>query len=116
MMSAIPGYHPGMGHPGAGHPMAPGMQQGPNPQGANGGMPHHMAHQMAVSAPGGQMNPAMMGAMQQGVVNPNAQFSHMNPAAAQMMHAAQFGPGCEFLVVLCRRPWSGTRAPPPPPS
>jgi hypothetical protein len=68
------GGHPAaMGHPGvAGHAMGPGMPQHPVQQGVPGGMPHQFAgNPMAVSAPGGQVNPAMMGGMPPGS-NPHA--------------------------------------------
>lgn len=71
--------HP-MGHPGvAGHPMAgPGMQPNAGQQGAPGGMPH----QFAVSGPGGQVNPALMGGMPPGA-NPNPHPMHQMSAAQQ---------------------------------
>ncbi|WKT49909.1 hypothetical protein QSH57_014856 [Fusarium oxysporum f. sp. vasinfectum] len=62
------GHPAGMGHPGvAGHPMGPGgMPHNPGQQGAPGGMPHQFGGPM-VSAPGAQVNPALMG-----VGNPQA--------------------------------------------
>ena len=71
------GFHPGMQqHPGVvhpGHPMgAPGMAHTQSQPGGQPGMPPQVAH-MAVSGPGGQVNPsAIMGAMPPGVAGPNA--------------------------------------------
>ncbi|KAF3344013.1 PTAB protein [Verticillium dahliae] len=80
-------------HPGVpGHPMAPGMPHNPSQQGApGGGMPQQM--HMAVSGPGGQVNPAaMMGGMPPGAGAPNAHaLQHLNPAQAQMFQQGQFG-------------------------
>jgi hypothetical protein len=81
------GHPAGMGHPGvAGHPMAQGMPPNAGQQGAPGGaMPHQfVGGHMAVSAPGGQVNPSMMGAMPPGA-NPNAHaLQQMNPGQQQM--------------------------------
>lgn len=86
------GHAAGMNHPGmAVHPMAPGMPHQPGQQGApGGGMPHQFGGHMAVSAPGGQVNPAMMGGLPPGM-NPNAQaaLQHMTPAQQQMFHQQQ---------------------------
>ncbi|KAM5366732.1 hypothetical protein ACJA88_011830 [Fusarium oxysporum] len=80
------GHPAGMGHPGvAGHPMGPGgMPHNPGQQGAPGGMPHQFGGPM-VSAPGAQVNPALMGGMPPGA-NPNAHaLQHLNPTAQQQM-------------------------------
>lgn len=85
------GGHPAvMGHPGvAGHPMAPGMPHNGGQPGPGGGMPHQFGGPMAVSAPGGQVNPAMMGGMPPGA-NPNAHaMQHLNPAQQQMFQQQQ---------------------------
>lgn len=60
-------------------------QPGAPPQ----GMPHQLAPHMAVSAPGGQMNPGpLVGGMPPGAGGPNAHaMSHLNPAQAQMFQA-----------------------------
>jgi hypothetical protein len=90
MMQAMPGgFHPGQmqQHPGvpAGHPMAPGMAHNPSQPGAQPGMPHQMAAHMAVSGPGGQVNPAgLMGGMPPGAGAPNAHaMQHLNPQMFQ---------------------------------
>lgn len=92
-MMATPGFapHPGMQqqHPGVppGHNMAPGMVHNPSQPGSQpGGLPPHLAQQMGVSAPGGQVNPsALMGGMPGG---PNAHaMQHLNP----QVHAQMFG-------------------------
>ncbi|GFP57188.1 adhesion defective protein 1 [Trichoderma asperellum] len=84
--------HPGMGHPGvAGHPMAgPGMQPNAGQQGAPGGMPHQFAgSHIAVSGPGGQVNPALMGGMPPGAT-PNPHPMHqLSPAQQQQMFQHQ---------------------------
>jgi hypothetical protein len=85
------GHATAMGHPGMQvHPMAPGMPQNAAQQGApGGGMPHQFGGHMAVSGPGGQLNPAMMGGMPPGA-NPNAHaLQHLNPAQQQMFHQQQ---------------------------
>ncbi|KAI1397473.1 LIM-domain binding protein-domain-containing protein [Hypoxylon fuscum] len=91
MMASIGpgGFHPGMQaqHPGVhpGHPMgAPGMAHNPSQPGAQPGMPPQMAH-MAVSGPGGQVNPAMMaGGMPPGAGGPNAHaLQHLSPQMFQ---------------------------------
>ncbi|KAL6413983.1 hypothetical protein AUP68_03515 [Ilyonectria robusta] len=85
------GHPASMGHPGVtGHPMAPGMPHNPGQQGAPaGGMPHQFGGPMAVSAPGGQVNPALMGGMPPGA-NPNAHaLQHLNPAQQQMFQQQQ---------------------------
>ncbi|KAM5382838.1 hypothetical protein ACJZ2D_002229 [Fusarium nematophilum] len=84
------GHPAGMGHPGVtGHPMTPGMPHNPGQQGAPGaGMPHQFGGPM-VSAPGAQVNPALMGAMPPGA-NPNAHaLQHLNPAQQQMFQQQQ---------------------------
>lgn len=83
------GGHPAaMGHPGvAGHAMGPGMPHNPGQQGApGGGMPHQFAGgPMAVSAPGGQVNPALMSGMPPGI-NPHAHaLQQLNPAQQQQL-------------------------------
>ncbi|KAG5662232.1 hypothetical protein KAF25_004471 [Fusarium avenaceum] len=86
MGPSFSGHPAGMGHPGvAGHPMGPGgMPHNPGQQGAPGGMPHQFGGPM-VSAPGAQVNPALMGGMPPGA-NPNAHaLQHLNPAAQQQM-------------------------------
>lgn len=85
-MASIPqGFapHPGgmqQPHPGVpqGHHMAPGMAHNPSQPGAQpGGIPPHLAQQMGVSAPGGQVNPsALMGVP--GAPNVHA-MQHLNP-------------------------------------
>lgn len=79
------GHAAAMNHPGiAVHPMGPGMPQNAGQQGAPGGMPHQFGGHVAVSGPGGQVNPAMMGGMPPGG-NPNAHaLQHMTPAQQQM--------------------------------
>ncbi|KAI8252524.1 hypothetical protein K4K56_008968 [Colletotrichum sp. SAR 10_98] len=60
--------------------MGPGMPHNPNQQGPpGGGMPHQM--HMAVSGPGGQVNPnQLMGGMPPGAGGPNAHaLQHLNP-------------------------------------
>ncbi|POR31952.1 Adhesion defective protein 1 [Tolypocladium paradoxum] len=78
------GHPAAMGHQAvAGHPMGPGMPPNAGQQGApGGGMPQQFggAH-MAVSGPGGQVNPALMGAMPPGV-NPHLQ--HLSPTQQQL--------------------------------
>ncbi|KAI8662831.1 hypothetical protein LRP88_07042 [Fusarium phalaenopsidis] len=84
------GHPAGMGHPGvAGHPMGPGMPHNPGQQGApNAGIPHQFGGPM-VSAPGAQVNPALMGGMPPGA-NPNAHaLQHLNPAQQQMFQQQQ---------------------------
>lgn len=84
------GGHPaGMTHPGvANHGMGPGMSHNPGQQGVpGGGMPHQFAGgAMAIQAPGGQVNPAMMGGMPQGA-NPHAHggMQHLNPQQQQQL-------------------------------
>jgi hypothetical protein len=88
MGSNFPGHPAGMGHPGvAGHPVGPGMPPQAGQQGApGGGMPQQFAGgHMAVSAPGGQINPAMMGGMQQGMNFNTHAFQQLNPAQQQHM-------------------------------
>ena len=75
------GHPGGMGHPGvAGHSMGPGMPHNPGGHpGAPGGMPHQFTGgHMAVSAPGGQVNPGMM------TMPPGA-----NPQTHAMQHMSQ---------------------------
>ncbi|KAI0483955.1 LIM-domain binding protein-domain-containing protein [Xylariaceae sp. FL0804] len=81
--------HPG-GHPG--HPMgAPGMVHNPSQPGAQPGMPPQMAAHMAVSGPGGQVNPALMGGMPPGAGGPNAHaMQHLNPQAFQQQQQQQY--------------------------
>ncbi|GKT57509.1 topoisomerase II-associated protein PAT1 [Colletotrichum tofieldiae] len=80
-------------HPGVpGHPMAQGMPHNPGQQGPpGGGMPHQM--HMAVSGPGGQVNPnQLMGGMPPGAGGPNAHaLQHLNPAQNPMFQQNQFG-------------------------
>ncbi|KOS18475.1 Adhesion defective protein 1 [Escovopsis weberi] len=79
--------HPAMGHPGVGHPMVgPGMPPNAAQQGApGGGMPHQFAAgHLAVSGPGAQVNPAMMGGMPPGPNHNAHALQHMNPAQQQM--------------------------------
>lgn len=85
------GHPAGMGHPGvAGHPMAPGMPHNPGQQGApGGGMPHQFAGPMGVSAPGGQVNPAMMGGGMPPGANPNNPIQHLNPAQQHLYQQQQ---------------------------
>lgn len=97
-----PGFngHAAMNHPGmAAHPMAPGMPQNGGQQGVPGGaMPHQFAGHVAVSGPGGQVNPAMMGGMPPGA-NPNAHLQHLTPAQQQMFQQQQqqmHGGNCMF--------------------
>lgn len=68
----------------------PGMQPNAGQQGAPGGMPHQFAGgHIAVSGPGGQVNPALMGGMPPGA-NPNAHPMHqMSPAQQQQMFQQQ---------------------------
>jgi hypothetical protein len=79
--------------------MAQGMQHNPGQQGVpGGGIPAHLAAQMGVSAPGGQVNPALMGGMPPGAGGPNAHaLQHLNPGQ-QMFQQQQFA-NCtlEFL-------------------
>lgn len=89
--------HPAGMHPGvAGHPMAPGMPHNQGQQGAPGaGMPHQFGGPM-VSAPGAQVNPALMGGMPPGV-NPNAHaLQHLNPAQQQMFQQQQLQQQCMY--------------------
>uniref|UniRef100_A0A8H7N1Q0 Uncharacterized protein n=1 Tax=Bionectria ochroleuca TaxID=29856 RepID=A0A8H7N1Q0_BIOOC len=79
-----------MGHPAvAGHSMAPGMPHNAAQQ-APGGMPHQFAGgHLGVATPGGQVNPALMGAMPPG--NPNGHLlQHMSPQQQQMLQQQQF--------------------------
>lgn len=89
------GGHPaGMGHPAvAGHSMAPGMPHNAAQQ-APGGMPHQFAGgHLGVATPGGQVNPALMGAMPPG--NPNGHLlQHMSPQQQQMLQQQQFQQQC----------------------
>lgn len=78
--------HPGgMQHPGVppGHHMAPGMAHNPSQPGSQPGIPHHLAHQMAVSGAGGQVNPALMGAGMPPGANAHA-MQHLNPNVQHM--------------------------------
>lgn len=70
---------------------APGMAHNPSQPGAQQGMPPQMAAHMAVSGPGGQVNPAaMMGAMPPGAVGPNAHaLQHLNPQQQQQIYQQQ---------------------------
>lgn len=78
------GHPAGMGHPGvAGHPMGPGMPPNSAQGAPGGGMPQQFAGAHMVG-PGGQVNPALMGAMPPGA-NPHAHaLQHLNPAQQQM--------------------------------
>lgn len=79
--------HPGgmqQPHPGVppGHHMAPGMAHNPSQPGSQpGGIPAHLAQQMGVSAPGGQVNPSLMG--MHGAPNAHA-MQHLNPQVQHM--------------------------------
>lgn len=78
--------HPGgMQHPGVppGHHMAPGMAHNPSQPGSQPGIPHHLAHQMAASGAGGQVNPALMGAGMPPGANAHA-MQHLNPNVQHM--------------------------------
>lgn len=80
----MPQQHPGVP---PGHNMAPGMVHNPSQPGSQpGGLPPHLAQQMGVSAPGGQVNPsALMGGMPGG---PNAHaMQHLNPQVHSQMYA-----------------------------
>ncbi|OLN86198.1 Transcriptional activator ptaB [Colletotrichum chlorophyti] len=71
--------------------MAQGMPHNPSQQGPpGGGMPHQM--HMAVSGPGGQVNPnQLMGGMPPGAGGPNAHaLQHLNPAQNPMFQQNQF--------------------------
>ncbi|KAG4222973.1 hypothetical protein PC116_g28554 [Phytophthora cactorum] len=84
-MQQHPGAHPG-------HPMgAPGMAHNPSQPGAQPGIPPQMAAHMAVSGPGGQVNPAaMMGGIPPGAAGPNAHaLQHLNPQQQQQMFQQQ---------------------------
>lgn len=103
--------HPAAGipqHPGApAHPMgAPGMAHNPSQPGAPPqGIPHQLAPHMAVSAPGGQMNPGpLVGGMPPSGGGPSAHaMSHLNPAQAQIFQAQHNNMGaCEFRPVTRR--------------
>lgn len=79
----MPQQHPGVPQ---GHNMAPGMAHNPSQPGSQpGGIPAHLAQQMGVSAPGGQVNPsALMGGMPGG---PNAHaMQHLNPQVHPQMY------------------------------
>ncbi|OPB43229.1 hypothetical protein A0O28_0110920 [Trichoderma guizhouense] len=84
--------HPAMGHPGvAGHPMGgPGMPPNAGQQGAPAGMPHQFAGgHIAVSGPGGPVNPALMGAIPPGA-SPGPHAVHqLSPAQQQQMFQQQ---------------------------
>lgn len=69
----------------AGHSMGPGMLPNAAQQGAPGaGLPHQFGGgHMAVSGPGGQVNPALMGAMPPG--GPHG-LQHLTPAQQQLFH------------------------------
>ncbi|PHH65433.1 hypothetical protein CDD81_2537 [Ophiocordyceps australis] len=75
------GHAAGMAHQGvAGHPMGPGMPPNAAQQGVPGaGMHQQFGGHMAVPGPGGQVNPALMGAMPPGA----------SPHALQHLTAAQ---------------------------
>lgn len=77
----------GMGHPGvAGHTLGPGMQHNPQQGAPGGGMPHQFGGgHMAVSGPGGQVNPALMGAMPPGANHHGHSLQHLNPTQQQML-------------------------------
>lgn len=80
-------------HPGVpGHAMASGMPHNPSQPGApaGAGMPQQM--HMAVSGPGGQVNPAtLMGGIPPGAAGPNAHaLQHLNPAQNPMFQQGQF--------------------------
>jgi hypothetical protein len=82
---------------------APGMAHNPSQPGAPPqGIPHQLAPHMAVSAPGGQMNPGpLVGGMPPGAAGPNAHaMSHLNPAQASQMFQAQHNNmgACEFTL------------------
>jgi len=78
-MSTVPGYHPSIGHPTPGHPMGQIIPPNPGQPGppTGGGMPHPMTQPIAVSAPGAQINAALMGAMPPGIGNPTAHFAQL---------------------------------------
>lgn len=72
--------------------MAPGMAHNPSQPGAQqGGIPPHIAQQMGVSAPGGQVNPSLMG--MPGAPNAHA-LQHLNPQV-QHMFGQQPANNCE---------------------
>ncbi|KAI0171679.1 LIM-domain binding protein-domain-containing protein [Hypoxylon sp. FL1284] len=88
MASMASGFHPNMQqHPGVhpGHPMsAPGMAHNPSQPGAQPGMPPQMGTHMAMSGPGGQVNPAaMMGGMPPGAGPTPHALQHLNPQMFQ---------------------------------
>lgn len=91
----------GMQHPGVppGHHMAPGMAHNPSQPGAQPGIPHHLAQQMGVSAAGGQVNPALMGA---GGMPPGANahaMQHLNPNVQHMFPQQPVNPmNCELAL------------------
>jgi hypothetical protein len=102
--------HPAAGmpqHPGAPtHQMgAPGMAHNPSQPGAPPqGIPHQLAPHMAVSAPGGQMNPgSLVGGMPPGAGGPSAHaMSHLTPSQAQIFQAQHGNMGaCELRPVTC---------------
>lgn len=84
------GHPAAMGHPGvAGHPMGPGMPPNSAQGAPGGGMPQQFAGAHMAVGPGGQVNPALMGAMPQGA-NPHAHaLQHLSPAQQQMFHQQQ---------------------------
>lgn len=81
--------------------MAPGMAHNPSQPGAQqGGIPPHLAQQMGVSAPGGQVNPSLMG--MPGAPNAHA-LQHLNPQV-QHMFGQQPANNCESLHLTCAAP------------
>lgn len=74
--------------------MAPGMAHNPSQPGAQpGGIPPHLAQQMGVSAPGGQVNPsALMGVP--GAPNVHA-MQHLNPQVPHMFGQQPGQMNCE---------------------
>lgn len=80
------GGHPaGMGHSGVtGHPMGPGVPPNSAQGAPGGGMPQQFAGAHIGVGPGGQINPALMGALPPGA-NPHAHaMQHLNPSQQQM--------------------------------
>lgn len=85
------GHPSGMAHQAvAGHAMGPGMPPSAAQHGAPaGGMPHQFGGgHMAVSGPGGQVNPALMGAMPPGA-NPHVLQQQLTPAQQQLFQHQQ---------------------------
>lgn len=80
--------------------MAPGMAHNPSQPGAPGGIPAHIAQQMGVSAPGGQVNPSLMG--MHGAPNAHA-MQHLNPNV-QMFGQQPVNVNCELRLCSERSP------------